>query len=443
MSGYDGQEEALEPEALLRAHVARILDRSAVPAEDRADVAEELFGHLWQRWHDEVAAGLDSEAAAASAIDAFGGSDELAPELSLAFHSRLFASTIGILLPAVVPPDGRPHGFTRSRVLLAIVALFSAAGIAIYAWSQPLTPLRELIFLIGTAFSLSMTVLAYRALGRQQRWALILVQLLAATLIVDGLAELVLKPVTIQFFAILALFVLPAARGPEMARWIAGSRRIGAGLGLAIAAAVLLPWTIGPALAAMPDPTVATADDLAMRVTVTCERGSEGVTGGSVQVDLRWSRTDLFPYGNFGFWRGMTDTDKLGIQSEPGNYYVPGQTFVEHMQYGLAFVSQSFVDVETGRDAASNVETSSSAGFFPYIGAWGSPIDPGTIVAGRSYRGTYGFQLAQPTPTEDAPVFQVRYDHQHRWGTEAIATCGETVAGHEVLTPDQPIATYP
>ncbi len=439
-----GQET--EAEAILWAHVDRILDRSAVPAADRDELAEELFGHLWQRWRDEVAAGFDVEAAAAVAIESFGGADELAPGMTRAFHSRLFASTIGVLLPAVVPPDDRPHGFTRSRFLLGLVALFTACGIVVYAWTQPLTPIRELIFLAVNAFSLAMLVLAYRALERQQRWALHLVQLLAATVILAGVVELLLKPISISFFAILGLFVLPAARGRVMADWVANSRAVSVGVGLAIAAAVVLPYVAQPVLAFVPDPTVASADDLAMRVTVTCEHGPDGVTGGSVQVDLRWNRTDLLPYGPFGaIYGGMSNTDNLGISSVSGlEYYGPPFQFPQGQQQGLGWSASSFVDAETGLDASAGEWVYSGSPFFQ-IGSEGNPIDPGKIVAGHTYRGTYDFQLQQPTPTEDAPVFQVRYDHQHRWGVEAVAACGQAVDGQSVTTPpqQQPMSIYP
>jgi hypothetical protein len=433
-----------EAEAILWEHVDRILDRSAVPDADRDELAEELFGHLWQRWHEGVASGLDGQTAAEVAIEAFGGSDELAPEMTRAFHSRLFASTIGVLLPAVVPPDDRPYGFTRSRFLLGIVALFTAGGILVYAW-KPLTPVRELIFLVLYTFSLVMIVLAFRALERQQRWALILVQLLATSMVIEGIAELVFKPITINFLAVLALVVLAAVRGEDMAEWVADSRPLNVGLGLAIAAAVVLPYAVPSALASVPDPTVASPNDLAMRVTVTCGQGPQGVTGGSVQVDLRWNRTDILPYGPLGaIYGGMSSTDNLGLSSVPGlAYFGSGSQFPQGQQEGLVYMAGSFIDAETGLDASASAWMYSGNPFFQ-VGGQGNPIDPGTIVAGRLYRGNYDFQLQPPAPPDDAPVFQVRYDHQHRWGVEVVARCGETVEGHSVTTPPQPpVSTFP
>jgi hypothetical protein len=446
MTRRPARDQETEAEAILWAHVDGILDRSAVPAADRDELAEELFGHLWQRWRDEVAAGLEIEAAAAVAIESFGGADELAPGMTRAFHSRLFASTIGVLLPAVVPPDDRPYGFTRSRFLLGLAALFTAGGIVVYAWNQPLTPIRELIFLVVNAFSLAMLVLAYRALERQQRWALLLIQLLATAIVVSGLADFFFKPITINVVAVLALFVLWVVRNEEMAEWVANSRPVGIGLGLAIAAAVVLPYVTQPVLASLPDPTVASADDLAMRVTVTCEHVPDGVTGGSVQVDLRWNRTDLLPYGPIGaIYGGMSSTDNLGLSSVSGlEYSGPPFQFPQGQQEGLGYSASSFVDAETGLDAGASVWAYSGSPFFQ-VGSEGTPIDPGTIVAGRPYRGTYDFQLQQPAPTEDAPVFQIRYDHQHRWGVEAVAACGQTVDGQSVTTPPQqpPVSIYP
>jgi len=37
------------PEPRLRAYIESILVGSSVPAAEREDIAEELYGHLWQR----------------------------------------------------------------------------------------------------------------------------------------------------------------------------------------------------------------------------------------------------------------------------------------------------------------------------------------------------------------------------------------------------------
>ncbi len=82
-------------QARLYAHVESILNGAAFRRRDRDDLAEELYGHLWQRWQDALASGLGEEAAADQAIRSFGGPASLSRDVTLAYHSRLYASTIG------------------------------------------------------------------------------------------------------------------------------------------------------------------------------------------------------------------------------------------------------------------------------------------------------------------------------------------------------------
>jgi hypothetical protein len=429
------------PETLLRAHVETILDRSAVALVDREDVAEELYGHLWQRWQDGLAAGSDSEAAMQSAIEAFGAPAGLGRDLTLAYHSRLYASTIGVLLPAIAPPSDRPRGLWLSRALLVVVAALQVLGVGIVVVADWVTPGRALVALPCLAVSFAMMVLAYKALARQQRWALVFVQVLAVGLVVAGVADFVLKPVTISLLGILALFVLPTVRRPELAAWVAGSRPVRLGLGIVIVATVSLPWASGWVAASMPDPTTASPDDLGMQVQVVCTRTDGKVVSGSIQVDLRWRRTDLLPNGLLGVLFGMRNTDNLGLSSAVDLYYIPDDL----SRVDPLFTSASFVDTDSGKDAGSSVIKSSSNAIFD-VGAGQLPesqhviaIDPGTIVAGRTYRGAYSFLLGQRwiLASGDEPVFRVRYDHQHRFGVEAIAMCGQTVTGHAVAKPEQ------
>ncbi len=428
------------PETLLRVHVETILDRSAVALVDREDVAEELYGHLWQRWQDGLAAGSDSEAAMQSAIEAFGAPAGLGRDLTLAYHSRLYASTIGVLLPAIAPSSDRPRGLWLSRALLVVMAAVQVLGVGIVVVGDWVTPGRAVVAMLCLVLAFSMTVLAYKALARQQRWALVFVQVLAVGLVVSGVADLILEPVTISLMAVVALFVLPAARRPALAAWVAGSRPVNLGLGAVIVAAVSLSWVSGWAAASMPDPTTASPADLGLQVQVVCTRTDGKVTSGSIQVDLRWRRTDLLPNGLLGVLIGTRNTDNLGLSSDSDLHPIRDDL----SRVDPFFTAASFVDTDSGKDAGSSVIKSSSNAFFD-VGGGQLPetqhvigIDPGTIVAGRTYRGVYSFGLGQKwVLASGEPVFRVRYDHQHRFGVEAIATCGETVTGHAVTRPEQ------
>ena len=98
-------------QARLYAHVESILNGAAFRRRDRDDLAEELYGHLWQRWQDALASGLDEEAAADQAIRSFGEPARLGRDVTLAYHSRLYASTVGVLVPTVADAKGKPRGY--------------------------------------------------------------------------------------------------------------------------------------------------------------------------------------------------------------------------------------------------------------------------------------------------------------------------------------------
>jgi hypothetical protein len=408
------------PEEMLGRHVWRILSFSSVPSDDEADVAEELFGHLWQVWQEEKASGLDSRGAALAAIEAFGTPEELAPGLTRAFHGRLYASTIGILLPAVVPPADRPAGFTLCRLLLGIVFAFGALGLVISILTEPYTPLRQLEWLAGVVAYLSLVALAYRALLRQQRWALRYVQVLAVGVVIAGIVMLLGQPITVNFLAIYALVVLPAAFGRGLAEWVAGSRSIGIVLGAVIVLGALGPWALDPVVAAVPDPTVAGPGDLSMVVSAQCTANPDGATSaGTITVDLRWSRTDLLPHGLLGAWQGMGDPDNLQVASpeDAQNGLSP-----IYFPSALTVGDESFVDVQTGADAALSYYQLAANPYFQPAGN-GFAVDPGTIVAGREYRATFTVMSDLPP---DASAFRVTYAHRNRWGLEALLGCGQT-----------------
>ena len=116
-----------EVEDRLRAHVAAILARAAVPPQVRSDLEEELIGHLVERFHAYLADGLDETEASHRAIADFGTPASLGGELGRTYHSRLWASTIGVLLPAITPATSRPGvvGWLRFVLGLAIAVSYT------------------------------------------------------------------------------------------------------------------------------------------------------------------------------------------------------------------------------------------------------------------------------------------------------------------------------
>jgi len=425
------------PAERLRSHVDRILDRASVRGGDREDLVEELYGHLWQRWQDGMTAGLSTDAAADAAISGFGEASRLGQDMTSAYHSRLYASTIGVLLPTVLGVDDKPYGYGRARALLFLTGLFAVVGGVVYLNAQ--TPFRLLVGAAAIAMAFCMTVLAYRAFARGQRWALVYVQVLGIGFVAEGVLEFLLKPVTISFLGIVSIFVLMAAFDPKLGSWVSASRRTGKVLGVVIAASVLL-YSVPLAVVAMPDPTQASPADLSIMVRVDCTQTGGLVTSGTVTATIRWARTDFLPYG---LRPAMSQTDELGASSTSILAFDPGPNgtpFPHNLEGGVVGTTFTLVDAETRRNADAGVTMKSWSAFFD-VGAFYKGIDPGTIQANHTYVASFGFISAHSGGLPDDPVFRIRYDHQGRWGVQAYATCTQPGVGQPVTTPDPP--TFP
>jgi len=144
-------------ESHLRAHVEATLVSARVPRQVRDDLAEELYGHLWTPLARRPSwSGLDEQAAAESAIRSFGSAQRLGVEMTAAYHSRLYASTIGVLLPAVAGSADRPAGLGRLQALLLVPILGTVAVAAGELGS--LAPGRAILALIGVAAAASMSL---------------------------------------------------------------------------------------------------------------------------------------------------------------------------------------------------------------------------------------------------------------------------------------------
>jgi hypothetical protein len=340
---------------------------------------------------------------------------------------------MGVLLPAVIGSSDKPFGYGRSRALLFLTGFFALVGGAVELNAQ--TPFRLLIGATAILLAFCMTVLAYRAFARRQRWALVYVQILGLGLIAEGVVEFIVKPVTVSLLGVVAIFVLMGAFDSELARWVADSRRTGKVLGAIIVASVLL-YSVPPAVAAMPDPTQTSPADLSIAVSVDCTRTGANVTSGEVTAAIRWTRTDFMPYG---LRPGMSQTDEIGASSASDAYLLPdAPAFPNSLDDEVVATGNwKYVDAATGRNADAGVTMSSWPAFFT-VGYLSDGIDPGTIQANRTYIASFGFVSQEPTGLSDDPVFRIRYDHQGRWGVQAFATCNRPGIGQPVTTPDPP-----
>jgi hypothetical protein len=316
------------PEAIeerLRAHVTAVIAAAGVAGSERDDLHEELLGHLSERWQARRDDGLDTAAAADLAIADFGSVAEIGGELGRTYHSRLWASTIGVVLPAVTAPAERPSAVVWLRFVLCLLLVLDTLAALVML---TLTPLHLLIMATAAVVSTAGILLAFKALGRAQRWALDYALWATVIVLVLGLFEVVAgaqsATTTIPLGSILAAVVLLIARGQwaELQRFVAGSSRPTGVLALAIVVSLLAPMT-PRVLAAIPDPTQASAEDLELRIEMSCGRRDVTTAFGQVisdaqvatiVVDATWTQTDLLPLGFERFFSGPDDADTSAIR---------------------------------------------------------------------------------------------------------------------------------
>jgi len=406
----------------LRAHVDRVLAASSVPDGQREDVSEELYGHLYERWQEAIATGLLPQAAAASAIEAFGTPGAIGPQLTSAYHSRLYASTIGLLLPTNTSSGG-VEGFGRALVLLGlgiVGQLILAVALAILA-----SPLPAIAGIAACLYGALFSVLAIKGLDRGQRWALRFVQ---AICFIDIVASIDLAFASSQA-SVLAVgiavaidwWIITGVRVPDVsADESVGLRRLATPFAIA-SLVVAYGVPVGALLA--PDPTQAAAYDLSMRVTANCPASGPW----SVVADLRWSKTDLFggrllPVLNDGIGLSVGRDDDTA-PAFPGDAM---PAFDEDVTGG------DLVDLSTGATIHADLgpadEWTTPTVF--NVGNRKFSIDPTVMQAGRTYETTF---LLDGASADEGVVwggrdgrFRVRYEHLGRWGLEVIATCGHT-----------------
>jgi hypothetical protein len=439
MNEGPGQEPlAPETQAVLRAHVAAILTGAGVGPAVRDDLAEELHGHLVERLQSHLSRGMSEADAAARAIADFGAADRLARDFGRTYHSRLWASTIGVLLPAVVATGERPGVVGWLRFTIGITAVLTVGSLVFVGVAA--TPLRALGTTVADLIGLVALVLAYRALGSGQRWALWYAIAIDVELLISGIGSVVTPATagstTIPFGALLAIGVLYGvwASWARLQTFVAGSRAIGRGLALALTGSVLLPAFAGPVLAGLPDPTQAAAADLALRLSMTCDRGDVPFDSGppainvqrlTLVAEMTWRRTDLLPQGIAGLLPSEPQGDSAGFRllDEPPGTILPS--------WLLASDGLQVVDVQTGQSAGWFGASAPSEALLPAtIGSFTIGIEPSAIHAGHTIRASW-LLTASSDSGATWPRIEVAYVHLDRFMLRGTVSCGETVLGTE------------
>jgi hypothetical protein len=439
--------EPVAVEARLFARVESILNGAAFRKRDREDLAEELYGHLWQRWQDALASGLDEEAAADQAIRSFGEPAGLSRDVTLAYHSRIYANTIGLLLPTVVAPREKPRAYwvvwlVHLATFLAVISLWARA---LMEW----TPIRAGIGIVGCLMAFAAVFAALAAYGARQRWALGVARLevpflfwWAALLHWAGMPMEQLGASAVGLlvgFAVVAFSQAPV-QGPQagqgsapvrvalaavprylrlrsLSNWMYERpipRRLLVGLGALLVVGSALPMVA----LNVADPTQIGPADVQVQLSVACTRSDSGdVSAADITASFLFKRTDLWPNGLARELSGGGPTDEIALAVEGAR------------PNGLPMITPMATRTATGRDA-----TDGSPLTFGSTGQDGRDImtlpDSARFNAGHLYEVTWNYSVA-PGLADISPVV-FGYDHLERFYLQAKAGCGETSTGQPV-----------
>ena len=421
-------------QARLYAHVESILNGAAFRRRDRDDLAEELYGHLWQRWQDALASGLDEEAAADQAIRSFGEPARLGRDVTLAYHSRLYASTVGVLVPTVADAKGKPRGYWLIYFLVFTTFWVMAYGqaAALMSW----TPLRAAIGFSGTLTAFIAASLVFQAYRARQRWALGFARLelgllfwwvgllwwtnspgLPASLVGAGTG---LGIVFLAFSWPLRLRPLSSWRDlrlRSLSAWMYERpvpRRLLVGIG-----AMMIVGSAMPAVAlSLHDPTQIGPADMQVGLTVACTRSASGdVSGVDVTASFLFKRTDVWPTGLVDALQGSGPTDEIALAVEGAR------------PNGIPMITPQLTRATTGRDT-----TDGSPLAFGSTGQDGRSVtalpDSASFEVGHRYEVQSNYSVA-PGLADITPI-TFGYDHLERFYLQATAGCGQTAVGHTV-----------
>lgn len=402
----------------MRAHVATALAAAHVPADQRADLAEELFGHLVERWRALVTDGVEPDRAARRAIVEFGGARRIGQDLTRAYHGHFWASTVGVLLPAVGARVPQPRAVWWLGVSLrfyAVVYALLSAALALNA-----SPMIALVLLLFAVPAIAFLFLAAAALPRRQRWALDLALVVNVIGLVLGLREMFTTPglFSLNVVASGLILAIAAVERQTLGRWVRRSRPVRNTLAIAILVVVLGFFVLPAAARDLPDPTQAQPDDLYVELAIECHPRRVILT-----ADVRWDRTSLLPGGlanldQYGdvlvldqsseqVWR--LDNSPTLVQPNNGNTVAePGEAYAPNQERTVLALRGMHV-IQIGWDA----------------------LEPGV-----TYRATWIFIANDDIRDPDMLQVGVEYIHADRFRWETLADCARGI--HEPFVSDWP-----
>jgi hypothetical protein len=406
-------------ERRLRGHVDRVLRSAHLPAADRDEVAEELFGHLVERWVSLVRDGLSETAATARAIRDFGTAERIGRDLTRTYRGRFWASTIGVLLPATAARAPQPRIAWWLGASLRFYGIFAAiATVGIVANS---TPVRAVVALASGVAATVVIFVAAAALGRRQRWALDAAVVVNVMGLGYGLWTMATTPglISLNVFVSGILLVVAAIARERLGRWVRRSRPISMALSLAILVSLVGGSASAAVIGGLPDPTQAGPDDLHITASMACR--NEEPRGGTVTVELRWDRLDLLP-GGIGRLEGYGDMLVLEM----------------HPLMAAPFGSPFLTDVETGRRVAEPIAIPPAGNRVLENDFVTGPamigIEHRNLQSGRLYRLTWEFDAWDDVDMQDLQA-GIEYWHLDQFRRETLIDCERTVLDWWMVPP--------
>ena len=437
--------EPVNAQGRLAAHVESILNGAAFRKRDRDDLAEELYGHLWQRWQDALAAGLDEDAAADQAIRSFGQPARLSRDVTLAYHSRVYASTIGVLVPTVVNAKAKPRAYFVVW-LVHMAALFAVTGLLIRAVTE-WTPVRAGIGIAGGLLAYLAVIAAFAAYGARQRWALGFARLelpllfwWGALLAWSGMPAEQLEASAVGIVG--AFLVMAVAQSPlradeypgrpapvrlalsfvprdwrlrSLSAWMYDRpipRRLLVGLSGMLIVGSALPFVA----LNIADPTQIGPADMQVELSVACTRSTSGdVDTVDVTASFLFRRADLWPNGLMRAGGGPTDEIALAVEGARPN--------------GVPMITPQLTQAATGRDTTDGSPLTFGSTGQDGRSAMALP-DSTRFKAGHLYEVTWNYSVAPGLRDITPAVFG--YDHLERFYLQSKASCGETSTAQPV-----------
>lgn len=405
-------------ERRLRTHVASVLASAQIPSAERDDLAEELYSHLVERWQYLVAGGADPTEAARSAIRGFGRAERIGHDLTRTYRGRFWASTVGVLLPAVSTRQPQPRIAWWLGVSLrfyAVVYAFLSVAVAV-----TVSPVIAILIVAVAVPAVTVLFLAAAALPRRQRWALDLAVVANVIGLLIGARAMLWTPGLISLNAIASglILAIAATERATLGRWVRPSRPVKNALAVAILVLVLGAGFLPAAARELVDPTQARPEDLHVDLAIECRPRDVVLT-----ADVRWDRTSLIP-GGIANLRQYGDVLVLDQSTE--------------QVWALANYP-TLIDASTGRVAAEpdeayapNQARTEQALRGPHV----IQINWDALEPNKTYRATWTFTASENDASPEPLQVAVEYIHADRFRWESLVDCARGV--HQPFISDWP-----